>query len=190
MGRGPPPCECAHLRWLRLSGSRGTALLAALQPAAARVDQDGGLTSYGPPGESRYRIAVHPAGALGHPDDPWRFGWGMEPCVTAPVPGTGGATLPSFGSLLVIDQPGIALVGMQPAADGTGVIVYLQELTGRARTATVGGGIIGFTDARRVDLLERDLGAPAMVMRNGVGVAMAAYGVAALRLLDVTLARP
>lgn len=79
---------------------------------------------------------------------------------------------------------------MQPAADGNGVIVYLQELTGRARTATLGGGIIGFADARRVDLLERDLGAPAMVMRNGVGVALAPNGVAALRLLDVTLARP
>ncbi len=191
VGRGTPPCDCTHLRWLRIKGSgeRG-AFLAALQGATARVDAAGVLTSYGPPGESRYRIAVHPAGAFRSADDPWRFGWGMEPYVTAPVPGTGGATLPSFGSLLVIDQPGIALVGMQPAADGNGVIVYLQELTGRARTATLGGGIIGFADARRVDLLERDLGAPAMVMRNGVGVALAPNGVAALRLLDVTLARP
>ncbi len=188
--RGTPPCECAHLRWLRVTGNGRAALLAALQAATARMDGDGVLTSYGPAGESRYRIGVHPTGAFSHPDDPWRFGWGVEPCVTAPVPGTGGATLPSFGSLLVIDQAGIALVGMQPAADGNGVIVYLQELNGHAGVATLGGGILGFRDARRVDLVERDLGPPAMVMRNGVGVMLAAHGVAALRLLDVTLGRP
>jgi hypothetical protein len=114
----------------------------------------------------------------------------MEPCVTSFVPGTGGATLPSFGRLLVVDQSGVALVGMQAAADGNGVIVYLQELTGRSRSVTLGGGIIGFADARRVDLLERDLGAPEMVMRNGVGMVVPAYGVAALRLLGITVARP
>jgi hypothetical protein len=189
--RGTPPCRCTHLRWLHLweSGGRG-AFLGALEAAEARVDEDGVITSYGPSGASRYRLGVHAAGAFAGWDDPWRFGWGMEPCVTAFVPGTGGATLPSFGRLVVVDQPGIALVGMQPAADGNGVIVYLQELTGRSRSVTLGGGIIGFADARRVDLLERDLGSPAMVMRNGVGVVMPAYGIAALRLLGITVARP
>ncbi len=189
VARGTPPCDCTHLRWLRVTGTRGTVLLGTLQSAAARLDEASVLTSYGPSGESRFRIGVQPAGASGHPDDPWRFGWGMEPCLTAPVPGTGGATLPSSGRLLVIDQPGIALAGMQPAADGNGVIVYLQELNGYARTATLGAGIIGFGNARRVDLLERDLGPPALAMRNGVGVMLAGYGVAALRLLDVTVAR-
>jgi hypothetical protein len=68
--------------------------------------------------------------------------------------------------------------------------VYLQELSGQRRSVTLGGGIIGFADARRVDLLERDLGAPAMVMRNGVGIVMPAYGIAALRLVGITVARP
>lgn len=189
--RGTPPCSCTHLRWLRIweSGGRG-AVLGTLEAALARVDEDGVITSYGPSAASRYRIGVHPAGTFAGPADPWRFGWGMEPCVTAFVPGTGGATLPSFGKLLVVDQSGIALVGMQPAADGNGVIVYLQELTGLRRSVTLGGGTIGFTDARRVDLLERDLGAPPMVMRNGVGVMMPAYGIAALRLTGITVARP
>lgn len=189
--RGTPPCHCTHLRWLQLweSGGRG-ALLGALEAGAARVDGDGVVTSYGPSGSCRYRIAVHPAGAFARPDDPWRFGWGMEPCLTAFVPGTGGATLPSFGRLLAIDQSGVALVGLQPASDGNGAIVYLQELTGQSRSVTLGGGIIGFTDARRVDLLERDLGSPPMVMRNGVGIMLPAYGIAALRLLGLTAGRP
>jgi hypothetical protein len=153
------------------------------------MDQDGGITSYGPSGESRFRLAVLPAGAFVFPDEPWRFGWRMEPAVVAPVPGTGGATLPTFGPLLVLDQTGMAVVGLQPAADGNGVIVYLQELSGRSRIATLGAGVIGFEDARQVDLVERDLGPPAMVMRNGVGVMLPARGVAAVRLLGVTIAR-
>jgi hypothetical protein len=189
--RGTPPCDCAHLRWLQVweRGGKG-ATLGMLEAATARVDVDGVITSYGPPGACRYRLGVQPAGALVPPDDPWRFGWGMEPCLTAFVPGTGGATLPSFGKLLAVDQSGVALVGMQPAADGNGVIVYLQELTGRSRSVTLGGGIIGFADARRVDLLERDLGSPAMVMKNGAGVTLPAYGIAALRLLGLTAGRP
>jgi hypothetical protein len=189
--RGTPPCDVAHLRWLQVWDRGGRSMvLGALDAAEARVDGDGVITSYGPSGASRFRIGVRLAGALAGPDDSWRFGWGMEPCVTAFVPGTGGATLPSFGRLLVVDQSGVALVGMQAAADGNGVIVYLQELTGRSRSVTLGGGIIGFADARRVDLLERDLGAPEMVMRNGVGMVVPAYGVAALRLLGITVARP
>ena len=189
--RGTPPCDCAHLRWLQVWEDGGrSATLGMLEAATARVEGDGGITSYGPSDACRYRIGVHPAGAPAVPDDPWRFGWGMEPCLTAFVPGTGGATLPSFGKLLAVDQSGVALVGMQPAADGHGVIVYLQELTGRSRNVTLGGGILGFADARLVDLLERDLGSPAMVMKNGVGIALPAYGIAALRLLGLTAGRP
>lgn len=189
--RGTPPCDCTHLRWLQVWETGGrSALLGALEASAARVDGDGVITSYGPSGPCRYRIAMHPAGALAGADEPWRFGWGMEPCLTALVPGTGGATLPSFGKLLAVDQSGVALAGLQPASDGNGAIVYLQELTGQSRTVTLGGGILGFTDARRVDLLERDLGSPAMVMRNGVGIALPGYGIAALRLLGLTAGRP
>jgi hypothetical protein len=187
--RATPPCDCTHLRWLRLLGERGSALLAARQSAFGRVGRDGTITSYGPGGESWFRLAVIPAGTFAFPEDPWRFGWGMEPAVVAPVPGTGGATLPTFGPLLVLDQAGMAVVGLQPAADGNGAIVYLQELSGRSRIATLGAGVIGFEDARQVDLVERDLGPPAMVMRNGLGVMLPARGVAAVRLLGVTLAR-
>jgi hypothetical protein len=188
MEQTTPPCDVAHLRWLRLTGAQGSAFLAARTSGFGRVDAQGTITSYSPRGESRFRLSVIPPEAFVFPDDPWRFGWRMEPVRVAPVPGTGRATLPTFGPLLVLDQAGMAVVGMQPAADGNGVIVYLQELSGRSRIATLGAGVIGFDDARQVDLVERDLGPPAMVMRNGVGVMLPARGVAAVRLLGVTLA--
>lgn len=187
-GRATPPCEYTHLRWLRVMGEGGSALLAAREPAWGSADRDGTLTSYGPSGRSSFRMAVIPAGRFVFPEDPWRFGWGIEPAVTAPLRGRGRSVLPSFGSLLVLEQRGIAVVGMQRASDGDGVIVYLQELSGRSRVATLGTGLIGFEDARQVDLIERDLGPPIMVMRNGVGVSLPAHGVAAVRLLGVTLA--
>lgn len=187
--RGTPPCDSTHLRWLRLAGDRGSALLATRETAFSHVDADGGLTGYGPAGGSRFRIGLAAADAWLLREDLWRFGWGMEPAVTAPVPGAGGAMLPSFGSLLVVDQPGVAIVGLQPAASGEGVIVYLQELGGHSRVATLGAGLISFEDARQVDLVERDIGPPPMIMHNGVGVTLPARGVAAVRLLGVSLAK-
>ena len=184
----PAPVQATPLRWLRLVGQAGTVSLGVLEAAAAHVDETGLLTSYGPQGAVHYRIAVGAAGAPDRPDDPWRFGWGMEPLLTAEVPGTGAARLPSFGRLLVVDQPGVAILGAQWARGGDGVIVYLQELTGQQRVATLGGGILGWTAARLVDLIERDLGAPAMTMVNGAGVMLKPYGVAAVKLLGPRLA--
>jgi hypothetical protein len=187
MGQGTAPLDLAHLRWMRLMGARGSALLGSLDAAVAHVDETGLLTSFAPKGQARYRIALAGAGALASRDDPWRFGWGLDPLLTAPVSGTGHGTLPSFGRLLVVDQPAIAIVGVQWAADGDGVIVYLQELSGQQRVATIGAGLIGWTGARLVDLVERDLGAPAMTMVNGASVVLRPNGVAALKLLEPQL---
>jgi hypothetical protein len=187
--RAPAPADVTHLRWVRLAGSAGTVTLGALDAAAAHVDETGMLTSYGPRGAARYRIAVGAPGAFERPGDPWRFGWGLEPLLTAPVPGTGAARLPSFGPLLVVDQPGVLIVGAQWTRGGDGVIVYLQELTGQQRVATVGAGLLGWTSAHLVDLIERDLGAPAMTMVNGAGVTLTPHGVAAVKLLGVRLAQ-
>jgi hypothetical protein len=186
--RAPAPCDVTHLRWIRLAGGAGVVSLGALDAAAAHVDETGLLTSYGPRGAARYRIAVGAPGAFQRADDPWRFGWGLEPVLTAPVPGTGAARLPSFGPLFVVDQPGVLIVGAQWTRGGDGVIVYLQELTGQQRVATVGAGLLGWASARLVDLIERDLGAPAMTMVNGVGVTLKPHGVAAVKLRGVRLA--
>ena len=105
------------------------------------------------------------------------------------MPGTGAARLPSFGRLLLVDQPGVAIVGAQWALGGDGVIVYLQELAGQQRVATLGAGVLGWQSARLVDLLERDLGAPAMTMANGAGVTLRPHGVAAVKLLGARLAQ-
>jgi hypothetical protein len=190
VARGAPPCDLSYLRWVRLSGRDRWMLFGSLEAATARVDEAGVLSSYSPSGASHYRLAVRTAANVIPADDPWRFGWGLESCLAAPVPGTGGATLPSYGRLLVTDQAGVAVVGLQPAEDGNGAIVYLQELSGRARLVTLGGGILGFADARRVDLVERDLGPPVMTMRNGVGVRLSSFGLAAVRLTGLTRGRP
>ena len=146
-GHAPAPVALRHLRWLRLVGAAGTVSLGALETAAAHVDEAGTLTSFGPRGPAHYRIAVGAPGARERPDDAWRAGWGMEPLLTAPVPGTGAARLPSFGRLLLVDQPGVAIVGAQGARGGDGVIVYRQELAGGPRVAPLGAGVLGWRSA-------------------------------------------
>jgi hypothetical protein len=97
--------------------------------------------------------------------------------------------LPSFGRLLVVDQPGVVVLGLEPARRKEAVVVYLQELTGRTRTITLGAGLLGFEDAKLVDLIEREQGSPAWVIPGGVGVVVPGSGVRALELLGVRLAR-
>jgi hypothetical protein len=69
-------------------------------------------------------------------------------------------------------------------------VVYLQELTGRTRTVTLGAGLLDFEDARLVDLIEREQGPPAWVTPGGAGLVLPGSGVRALELLGVRLARP
>lgn len=187
--RTAPPATVTPLRWVRLAGKLGTVLMASLEWAAVEVDGSGRVTSYGPRGLWRHRVAVMPAGRSLSPEEPWRLGWGLEPLVTAPVPGTGGATLPSFGRLLVVDQPGVVVLGLEPARREEAVVVYLQELTGRTRTITLGAALLDFEDAKLVDLLEREQGSPAWAIPGGVGVVVPGSGVRALELLGVRLAR-
>ena len=105
------------------------------------------------------------------------------------APGSG--RLPRFGSVLEVDQPGISIIGLKPADDGDGVIVYLQELAGSGRYVSVGAGaaLLGFESARLVDYLERDLEEPTVPVPDGVAVRISAWGVVALRLQGVALRR-
>ena len=111
----------------------------------------------------------------------------MQRLCAAPGRGAGEGRLPSVGRLLLVDQPGVAIVGAQGARGGDGVIVYLQELAGVPRVATLGAGVLGWRSARLVDLIERDLGAPAMTIANGAGVTLQPHGGAAVKLLGVRL---
>lgn len=177
-----------HLRWLALEAAAGTVLLSAPDAPFASVSGDGGVTAVAAPGRTRLRLQVGP-GPIG-PGDAARFGWGIDPFVTARVVATTRGSLPRVGALLVVDQPGVAMVGLKPADDGNGVIVYLQELLGAGRFVSVGAGLLGFRRARVVDYLERDTGEDAAPVTEGAFVSIRPNGVVALRLEDVRLRGP
>lgn len=185
-----PPASAEPLRWVRLAGAGGAVTLASLEWAAVTVEAGGLVTTYGPRRAWRQRIAVGSGGPAPQGDDPWVLGWGLEPLVTAPVPGTGGATLPSFGSLLVLDQPGVVVLGLEPGQRERSVVIYLQEVTGRTRAITLGAGLVGFEDARLVNLVGQEQGSPAWAGPDAVGVVLPGGGILGLELLGVRLVRP
>src|SRR5207253_3541964 len=112
----------------------------------------------------------------GAADDAWRFGWGTEPLLTVPVPGTGNARLSSYGSLLLVDQAGASIVELRRDRAGDSVVLFLQELLGAARDITLGPGALTFRGAKHIDLLERDLGDLPTLSGGGVSVPLRAYG--------------
>ncbi len=184
---GPAPIPAlTHLRWIRLASQERTVLVRGLDAPQAAVRTDGTLISFAPRGRSRYRIAIARTGAFDA--DPWRFGWSAEPLVSAPVPGDGPAALPSFGSLLIVDQPGVVVLGLRTADPSNNATLYLQEVLGVARDATVGMGVLGFRAASLVDFRDRVLAELPLIRGRGVVVPLRARGVAAVRLHDVTLA--
>ncbi len=181
-----PVYRVAHLRWLAVTSRRGAALFRGLDAPFVSVMRDGTVLAHGPRGRARYRISV-----TSDPVEPTlaaRFGWGAEPLITAPVERQPRGGLPRHGALIVVDQPGVAIVGLKPADDGRGVIVYVQELLGASRFVSLGGGVLSFGSGRKVDFLERDLEETSTVP-GGVAFGISAWGVAAVRLLDVTLRR-
>ncbi|UCF39999.1 MAG: hypothetical protein JSW43_09680 [Gemmatimonadota bacterium] len=179
-----PVYYVAHLRWLTVSSQRGAALFRGLDAPFVSVMQDGTVLAHGPRGRVRYRLSV-----TSDPVDPTlatRFGWGAEPLLAARVDRQPTGRLPRHGPLVVVDQPGMAIVGLKPADDGNGIIVFVQELLGSSRFVTLGESVLTFQSGRRVDYLERDLGEVSDVP-GGVAFDIAAWGVVAVRLLDVGL---
>jgi hypothetical protein len=133
----------------------------------------------------RFRISLEPAHGL--PDDPWRFGFGMLPLSAVSTSGRGDRPLPTFGRLLDVADPAVATLAIQPAADGVGVMVYLQELGGPGRDITIRPEVLTFEGALLTDLAERDLREAAPAPGGGVLVPIEAEGWAAVRLLGVRL---
>jgi hypothetical protein len=179
-----PVYYITHLRWLVVSSQQGAALLRGLDAPFVSVMQDGTVLAHGPRGQARYRISVTTESV--DPTLAGRFGWGAEPLVTARVDRQPSGRLPRYGPLIVVDQPGMAIVGLKPADDGNGIIVYVQELLGSSRFATLGAGTVTFQSGRRVDFLERDL-EDVSTVPGGVAFDISAWGVVAVRLLGVGL---
>lgn len=169
-----------HLRWISLAGRDGTMMFRGYDAPFASVDADATLSSFAPRGVSRYRLAPLPR--YSSQDMPWVFGWDSEPMTIARVEPNGSDTLPRFGSMLSFEQVGVTVLGIQPASDGYGVIVYLQETLGVARTVSVGPGVLRFTHAEFVDYLERYLEQLPLGAHGAIQVNLPASSVVALRL--------
>ena len=192
LAAAPPIADMTPLRWLALRG-RGSAMLLAVRGAGA-VACDGARLSLQNGGAAdvpvtdrtpvlRLRLAEHSGFLLA--DDPWRFGFSLDSLIALPASGAGAHRLPTFGRLFDVPDPAVAVVGVKPADDGVGVVLYLMDLAGLARAVAVRPGVLTFDDATLTDLTERDQRAADRAPAGGVLVPLAERGYAAVRLLGV-----
>jgi hypothetical protein len=182
---GTPPLDRAPiLRWLALGGDDQSVLLGTARPAAVTVTPGASLTVHG--AGTHFRLRVHRGFLL--PDDPWRFGFAMAPLVAVSAPGSGPMRLPTFGRLLDVVDPAVAVVGVKDADDGVGLVVYLMDLGGSTRDVVLRPGVLAFDDGVALDLAEREREPLRPALGGGVLIALDAGGYAAVRLLGVRLA--
>ena len=174
-----------HIRWIRLADTGGSLLLRGHDAPLADVDTDGTVTSYAPCGISRYRIA--PLSRYSSRDEPWVFGWNTERMAVARAEPNGVDLVPRFGALLTYEQVGLSMLGISPATDGYGAIIYLQETLGVSRKVPVGPAVLRFEHAERVDHLERFIEEIPVGADGKIAVHVPADGVVALRLSGLRL---
>ena len=180
-----PVTGVEYLRWLKLSDSSGTMLQATNGVSHTAVLHDGTLISAGSATGSSHRLLWRgPHVSL---EDTWHFGMSAEPLQIVPVEPGAHRSLPRFGSLFVVDPPSAGLIGIRPASDGDGVIVYLLDMSGAGGLASLVAGVLRFTSARVVDLLERDQGEIADRLDHGVLVHVPARGAVAVHLSGLEL---
>jgi hypothetical protein len=182
----PPVERVTMLRWLALRAAGETVLFGAGAPATVTATAAGRLTVHGAGANERFRLALHRGLVL--PDEPWRFGFGMTPLIAVPAPGSGSLRLPTFGRLLDVADPSVAVVGIKDADDGIGLMAYLMDLAGLPRGVTVRPGVLTFDAAAETDLTERDRGPLDPAPSGGVLVPLDASGYAAFRLLGARVA--
>jgi hypothetical protein len=176
------PVEAAWLRWMRVSGETGALLIGGFEAPLAAFGADGTLTMRGAARAARFRLAVQPSGQARYLEEPWRLGWSMEPLLTAPVPGTGGMALPSFGSLVQTSDLGAPIIALEHDESEHSILVYVQDVLGVTRRVAIRGGVLSFGEARLSDLVGRDK-APLDTRDGTVVVEVRARGVVAVKLL-------
>lgn len=178
----PPTPWLAHLRWVELHSDDGNRLLMRGYDAPWFAIDEGDsehetvVRSSSPLERCRYRLQI--VSPYAGTDERWYFGWRTEPLLCARVPGTGTRIVPSYGRVVHTDI-GALLVGLRPA-DHDGLIAYLQDITGVDRTVTLRPGLLTFTEARRVDLIGRDLGEPLSMEDGAVHIRLPRFGVSAV----------
>jgi hypothetical protein len=181
----PPHDSLAPIRWTALRGAGGAILLGA-DPVTTGNVSPAGRVALRAPGTCRFRVGWHGGYLL--PDDPWRFGFGMRPLVAVRTDGRGDRRLPTFGRMLDVADPTIAVLAIRPAEDGVGIMVFLQELGGPSREIPVRPALLAFDGAVLTDLAERDVRPAPDAPGSGVFVPIESLGYAAVRLLGVRLA--
>src|SRR2546430_3732130 len=94
--------------------------------------------------------------------EPVRRGWAAcDPLyVSAGYTSAGAGPLPRTDAALVVSDPGVAVVGAEPADDRTGAVVKLVDVAGSARGGGGGAPASTFPPPPRPDLLGMDRGAP------------------------------
>ena len=165
--------------WWSADGTDGSLMVACPDGAVLSRDADGVLRHVGPSGGLRLRLGFARTALA---DDPWRIGALGNPLIALPIPGTGSHALPGFGRVLNLRDPGTRLVGLRPAEDGLGVIAYLHDIMGMARSITLQSDFHTIRHAYACDLLERDR-AVLPVQEGAVTVELVAGGVVAVRLI-------
>jgi len=181
-----PVRRARPLRWLAFPGDGPTLLVSQTGAHDVTVTDPGDVVLRSPAGASRVRLALHEGHLL--PDDPWRFGYTILPLHGVPASGRGDRTLPTFGRLVDVADPAVAVVGLKPADDGVGLAVYFMDLGGPSREVAVRPGLLAFDGAVLTDLVERDHRAAVMTPDGAALVPVEASGYAAVRLLGVRLA--
>lgn len=181
----PPIQEFAHLRWMLVEGDEDRVFVRGFDAPLSSVTSEGTVVSHAPTGRCNYRLAFDRKGRASMP--PWRFGWETEPLVSVPVPRAGSGLLPTAASLLLVDQRNVSVLGIKTADNGDGVIVYLRNHDTLPQLVSVQPGLLQFEDARRVDLVERDIGPVDGTLGEGILVRIASGSVAVVRLVQLSV---
>ncbi len=183
---GRPPLRYIPVgHWLVLDGENGSILISGSRTPYAGIGLDGRVNFPGAVGRSRFRIQTTPA----PPSiaDCTRFGWGAEPLRAVGVAGSASGSADRFGHAVVLDQTDAALVALRPAADGDGIVAYVQNLTAERRFVTLGFGLLMWAEARRIDLREQEIAERTSAVPEGVTFDLPGWGVAGVRLTRVRL---
>jgi hypothetical protein len=161
-----------------------------------RIDPDGTLFAYAmnnywpenfaarQGGELRCRFRLSLLSSGGDPGEPVRRGWAAsDPLyVSARFTNTATGPLKDKDSALSFIDPGAMVLGAKRADDGEGVIVKLLDVVGMTRQVGVWPAAYSFTQARRVDLVERNSDPLIVAADRHATLKVGAWGVAAARL--------
>jgi hypothetical protein len=113
---------------------------------------------------------------------PRDFGWSVGNPLTASVlTGPRKGRLPASASFCAVDQPNVLLLTLKRAEDGDGLIARLIETEGSACTAALTLPPVTIAQARRTDIVEKNVG-ELIFDAHRVEVPLRAFGISTVRI--------